>query len=113
MVQVGATVTVSGAVSATGTVVHVETIKATGTAYDPTIVTTSGPIERAITTKQHLCEMVWDAPTEDGAPSMLRVYVVGELVDAAFQASDSFGLLMELADDGAILPPWTDDEEEE
>ena len=112
MIEVGATISISTAASATGIVVHAETIKATGTAHDPTIVTTSGPIERAVTTKQHLCELIWDAPTEDGAPSMLRVYVGGELVDTAFQAGDSFGLLMELADDGAILPPWADREDE-
>jgi hypothetical protein len=43
---------------------------------------------------------------------MLGAWVNGDLVQAGMQQGDCFGLLMDLADEPGILPPWADDEDD-
>ena len=56
----------------------------------------------------YVVELRWDAPTTPDESTTLSAWVDGECVQMGMQQGDDFGLLMELADDGSILPPWSD-----
>jgi hypothetical protein len=93
-------------------VAHAGVAEGTGAAHDATVRIEEGPITRP-TIATYKVELRWDAPTKSGESTMLSAWVNDEMVQAGMQRGDCFGLLMDLADEAGILPPWSDDEDEQ
>jgi hypothetical protein len=93
-------------------VVHAGGARGIGTAYDATSRIEEGPLTRP-TIATYTVVLRWDAPTGAGESTMLSAWVDGNMVQAGMQQGDCFGLLMEVADESGILPPWSEDEDED